>query len=283
MDKKWNWAITGYQLVNKTNQEIIALGKHAGVASVEANASFVEGKSDRELVQVKEAYQDASLRLGSFHLPMGPTADISFFYNSQRNKAVEYLARLMEKAALLGSRVVILHPSTNRFPVEPEGMKRFLAAMGKSLDILLPKAEETGIMIALENMSPAEEGARLGSKPEHFTVFQEKFGHPRLGFCLDTGHAQISGGPGGPAAFLEAMSGQLTAFHLQDNAGDRDSHLAPGYGLVDWKTVFGWMKKINFRHDTCIEAPPFSYGPHLTHSPDAWKKMVHEMDALVTE
>ena len=185
----------------------------------------------------------------------------------------------MEKAALMGSRVVILHPSTSHFYIEEEGMDRFLIQMGKTLEALLPKAEELNLVIALENMLFGERG-RAGSLPEHFTVFAEKFGHPNLGFCLDTGHALVAGGPNGPANFFEAMSKRLVAFHLHDNAGDRDSHLAPGHGLVDWKVLFGRMAEMKFSDAVCIEAPPFNYSDNYKYSLDAWKQLIEETDAL---
>ena len=68
-------------------------------------------------------------------------------------------------------------------------------------------------------------------------------------------------------------------YHLADNAGDRDSHLAPGHGLVDWSTAFRRAAEIGYAHSMCIETPPFAHGPN--YSMEAWKGMVQETDALV--
>lgn len=281
MQKIWSWAVTGYNFPHKMHDEIIELCRYAGISSVEGNSSFVEGKSGQELEEIREQYEKAGMSLESFHLPMGADDDIACFYETRRRQVVELMAEFFEKASLLGSRTVILHPSSSRFNVEDEGMERYLSQMGKSLDVLIPKAENLGLIIALENILPGEGGYRLGSNPEHFTLFTQNFGHPHLSFCLDTGHALVAGGPEGPASFFEAMSENLAAFHLQDNAGDRDSHLAPGYGLVDWNVIFGGMVRIKFAYSACIEAPPFAYGPNHTYSFDAWKKMIEETDELV--
>jgi len=280
MRKTWKWAVTGYNLPDKTHEEIISLCLYAGISSVEANSRFVHEKSDTEIEKIRKEYEKASLKMETFHLPMGQHEDISCFYETLRRPAVKLMERLIEKAALLGSRITILHPSSSPFNVEDEGLEKYMLQMGKSLETLIPAAEKNGILIALENMLPGKGGQRLGSDPEHFTLFTGKFAHKNLGFCLDTGHAFVAGGQKGPAVFFEAMSENLKAFHLQDNAGDRDSHLAPGHGLIDWKTFFGKMKGIRYSGIACIEAPPFSPGPNYTYGMDSWKKMVDGTNAL---
>jgi sugar phosphate isomerase/epimerase len=280
MEKTWKWAVTGYNLPYKTHEEIVSICRYAGISAVEANVSFVHEKRDIEIEKIREQYEKASLKTATFHLPMGLQDDISCFYETLRRPAVKLMEKLIEKASLLGSRIVILHPSSSLFNVEDEGIERYMSQIGKSLETIIPAAEKNGIIVALENMLPGKEGHMLGSDPEHFTLFKRKFAHKNLGFCLDTGHALVAGGQEGPARFFEVMSENLKAFHIQDNAGDRDSHLAPGRGLIDWKTVFGKMKRIRFSGIACIEAPPFSYGPHHTQTIEAWKKLVDETNAL---
>ena len=72
----------------------------------------------------------------------------------------------------------------------------------------------------------------------------------------------------------------LIAFHLADNGGDRDSHLAPGHGNFFWKEFFTELEKINFKNTLCIEAPPFAFGPD--YSVSAWKKMIDDTKKLST-
>lgn len=279
MKKTWKWAACGYNLPYQDDSEIIEICRYAGITAIEANSSFSEGKSGRELEESRKRYNQAGIKITSFHLPMGEENDIASFYETVRRQVVNNTLRLMENAALLGSRIVILHPSTSRFYIEEEGLDRFLIQMGKTLKALLSKAEELNLVIALENMLFGERG-RVGSLPEHFTVFAEKFGHPHLGFCLDTGHALVAGGPDGPVKFFEAMSKRLVAFHLHDNAGDRDSHLAPGHGNVDWRFIFWKMAEMKFSDSPCIEAPPFNYADNYKYSTDAWKKLIEETDTL---
>jgi sugar phosphate isomerase/epimerase len=283
MKKTWSWAACGYNLLyeeKSDNTEVIELCKGAGIQAVEANPFFSEGRTDAEIEEIRKAYGRAGIVLSSFHLPFSAADDVSAFYETQRRQTVERMIRMLENAALLGSRVVILHPSTSACNLEDEGIDRYLLQLGKSLDTMVPRAEKLGLTIALENMLHGLKGSRLASRPEHFRLFAKKLGRPHLGFCLDTGHALIAGGPSGPADFFDAMAEHLAAFHVQDNTGDRDLHLAPGHGFVDWEVVFRRMAGIKFSHPVCIEAPPFSPADHYRYSSSAWKKMIEETDAL---
>jgi len=281
MQKTWSWSITGYNFLSKPHEEVLQICLQSGFSAIEGAPEQFSKQTEAELESIAAQYREAGLRIDSFHLPFTAEDDIVSFYETARRRAVDNVLRSMERAACLGARAVVQHPSTNRFDVDLEGLDNYLRQMDKSLQSLLPRAEKLGQTIALENMLPGQTGPRLGSKPEHFQTYIEKFAHPNLGFCLDTGHALVAGGPEGADAFFQIMAPHMAAFHLADNAGDRDSHLAPGHGLVDWDTVFRRTAEIGFSHPMCIETPPFAPGPNHNYSLEAWRHLVSEADALV--
>jgi sugar phosphate isomerase/epimerase len=280
MHKTWSWSTTGYTFLGKTHEQIHGLCLQAGLAGIEAAVEMFPTETLSELEAIGRQYRQAGLRIDSFHLPFVAEDDIACFYETTRQRAVDRMRKAMEQAAALGARVCIQHPSTNRFNMDDEGgVDPYLRQIGKSLKALLAHAEGLGLNIALENMLPAQSGPRLGSEPRHFALFAREFGHPHLGFCLDTGHALVAAGPQRAHEFFQAMAPHLAAFHLADNAGDRDSHLAPGRGLVDWNFVFRAAAEIGYSHPMCIETPPFAPGPD--YSPQAWESLVAQADALV--
>lgn len=82
---------------------------------------------------------------------------------------------------------------------------------------------------------------------------------PNLGICVDTGHANL-GDLGAPRAIRMAGS-RLFTTHLQDNMGQRDDHMAPGMGVIDWEDVARALKEINYNRTLMLEltdAPPAS-------------------------
>jgi len=281
MKKTWQWAACGYNLLGyKSTKEIVELCRYAGITAIETNSGFSNGRSDEELEQMGREFRNAGISLYSFHLPFGEEDDIPSFYETKRREVVKKMQGIMEQAAILGNSVVILHPSTTRYPVETEGLDRYLSQLEKSLSELIPAAERLNLTIALENMLPALDGDRFGSRPEHFEIFAREFAHPHLGFCLDTGHANVSCESDGPAIFFDVMKKYLVAFHIQDNSGDRDLHLAPGYGLINWKSVFRRMAKVRFSHPACVETPPFGPATYYKYSKELWKNFFKELEVL---
>ena len=278
MQKTWVWSTTGFTLVGKSHEEIQQLCRGAGLAGIEASVELFPTTSEAELEAIGASYREAGLKFDSFHLPFEADDDIASFYESTRRQAVDKARYWMERAALLGARVGIQHPTTNRLNADVEGLDNYFRQLDKSLQVLLPAAEQLGFVIALENLPPGEAGGRLSARPEHFARFTAEFAHPNLGFCLDTGHALIAAGPEKAALFLEIMAPHLQAFHLSDTAGDRDSHLAPGRGLVEWDGVFRQAAASAYSHSMCIETPPFAHGPD--YSLEAWQQMVQETGRL---
>ena len=277
MKKTWTLSATGYSFTDKSHGEIHEICKAAGLDGIEGVPPLFEGKADSELEAIGKAYRDAGLFIETFHLPFSREDDIASFYETDRQQAVDKALLWMERAALVGATVGIQHPTTSQCSVDTEGLDIYLRQLGRSLETLLPTAEKLGFTIAIENMLPSG-GGRLASRPEHFESFIQEFGHPNLGFCLDTGHALVAGGPEGADGFFEVMAPHISAFHLADNAGDRDSHLAPGRGLVDWTKLFRQASELKYSNTMCIDTPPFAHGPD--YSLGAWKQLVADTDAL---
>ena len=279
MSVSWSWSTTGYGFASKTTEEIIALCGHAGLGGVEAVTPFLQGLRDNEIEAMGKQFREGGVQIETFHLPFSPADDISSFYETVRRSAVENMKMWIERSALLGASVGVQHPTTARYDAEFEGMDRYISQLARSLDDLLPLAEQFDYTIALENLPPGDIGGRLSSRPAHFERFVREFDHPNLGFILDTGHALISSGPDADE-FHRIMAPRMVAYHLADNAGDRDSHLAPGHGAVDWTTVFRRASEIEYSGCMCIETPPFAHTPNGDFQPDDWKQLVDDTAKL---
>lgn len=286
MHKTWTWSTTGYSFVGRSPDDVLEICTCAGLRGLEVAPPQFADATEAEQQRIAARFRDAGVALDSYHLPFSGEDDIASFYETTRRQAVDNMLRHMDRAALLGCRVVVQHPTTTRFDVEVEGLDQYIERIGRSLEAMLPRAESLAVDIAVENMLPAPavipgtKGLRFCSRPEHFARLANQFAHPRFGFCLDTGHALVAGGPDEEHAFFQAMGPKLFHFHLADNAGDRDSHLAPGHGNVDWRTLFRAAAENEFAHSMCIEAAPFAYGPNLTQSVEAWLQMVADTEEL---
>jgi len=280
MEKTWSWSASGVFLGEESFDDIRRLCRYAGFSGIEGLPAQFDKKKDTELEKIGKDFQSDGLSIQTFHLPYAERDDIASFYEADRRRAVDHINIWMERASILGASVCIQHSTTHQGSADLEGFDPYLKQLAKSLGSLLPAAESLGVTIALENSLPRVRG-RFGSRPEHLRVFIREFDHPNFGLCLDTGHAQVAGGMEGAIQLFEAMEPRLVAFHMQDNAGDRDSHLAPGRGLVNWNGVFGRLARIGFDRAVCIEAPPFAPGPG--YSMEDWKGLVDDTEKLANQ
>ena len=60
-----------------------------------------------------------------------------------------------------------------------------------------------------------------------------------VGVCFDLGHAHIMGKV---AEAFEILKRYIHSTHVHDNAGERDSHLWPGAGTIDWKAAMELLR-----------------------------------------
>ena len=83
----------------------------------------------------------------------------------------------------------------------------------------------------------------FGYDLESISHMKEKL-PPSIGFCLDTGHAFISGAL---SQMVEVMDGKLFHLHLQDTCNGEDAHLLPGEGCINWEKFRKDMEKIGYQ------------------------------------
>lgn len=277
-EKTWTWAFVG-TFYNSNLDRMIEACHACDVKAMELHPSNVEGLRDAELVELRQRLDGEGISVSSFHLPYAAPEDIASFYEFKRSATVARMSHWMRIAGKLGARVVVQHPTTDRDPAVENGLDRYFEQIYRSLDELVPVARESGVIIGLENMTPGESGGgRFFSEPEHIARLSREYTAEEVGFVYDTGHALYSAGSAA-IEILEAMGQRVAAWHLADNAGDRDSHLAPGRGEVDWDGVFRFAARIGFSHPITMETAPWGPGPD--YSLESWKNSVLELEALV--
>lgn len=130
-------------------------------------------------------------------------------------------------------------------------------------------AAKYGTAIAVENMvdkSGTKAGRRFGSTVEDLLDLMDLLGDDRLfGICWDTGHANIAQ-INQPEA-IRQLGKHLKALHINDNRGEKDDHLLPYLGYVDWEPLLAALKEIGYSGDFTYEIHNFSNGfpPGLHH------------------
>jgi sugar phosphate isomerase/epimerase len=156
----------------------------------------------------------------------GVTISIADPERIRRQDAVDEMKRALEVAEALPFRFFALDFATGHQSADP----RKLDAAFNSLEILTIFAKHRGVTIALQN-TPNEIGS-----PGSLVQFVKDTHLHNLRFSFDIGHAHIEGGalPG-----YHLMRDQTVTAQIHDNHGEKDEHLLPGEGTIDWDAIFG--------------------------------------------
>lgn len=226
--------LSTYRYIRQSlNASLLAEISRAGIKDIEVwcahpHFNYAEPQAVRELANSLEEYR---LTLHSLHAPTqrdlapgresGFPMSISDPERVRRLDAVDEVKRALEVAERIPFRYLVQHIGTGRQPAD----SRSFDAAFNSLEHLVIFAKHRGVTIALEN-TPGEFGC--AASLDQFI----KETHLRdLRFCFDIGHAHIDTGV---TASLEVMHGRIVTTHLHDNHGEKDEHLLPGEGTIDW-------------------------------------------------
>jgi len=139
----------------------------------------------------------------------------------------------------------------------------------KFLRFLAPMAKEMGITLCVENLYNSL-GNHMVEGPccdvekvvKRIDVLNEEFGADVLGFCLDTGHANLVGID--IYDFIVRLGHRLKVLHVHDNDGVRDLHQIPytfakkkdDKDALDWQGFLNGLREIEFEGVINFEASP---------------------------
>ncbi len=209
--------------------------------SPRAHHSVVSRQKNRLLESLRRHNMKIVCHLPSFLW----TADLT---ESLRTASQNELIQSLEVAADLEPIKVVLHPSY------VTGLGLFVIDQARqyameSLEAVVSKAEELGVILCLENMFPQANGL---SEPDEFAEVLGEF--PSLRLTLDTGHARIGGkGDRKTLDFIERFADRLAHVHTGDNFGKQDNHLPVGAGTTDFRKIVKALKKIGYDDTVTFE------------------------------
>lgn len=170
--------------------------------------------------------------------------------------------RCIEASKILGAEWMVMHPYN--LPHDPlYNRKKGLEANVAYLAPYVEYAKKMGVGIAVENMVDYGHRRRryCAGDPEELIELVDHIHDPAVGMCIDTGHANNSGVH--VPSFIRMAGDRLKCTHVNDNLGDKDSHLPPYFGSIDWKDTVQALRDIHYEGDFSFELNPQSYPTEL--------------------
>ncbi len=236
----------------------------------------------------KEAAMQAGIKIHQIHMPY-PIYVPKGSETLNRYLWHEVAPKSMELCAFLECKYIVVHGfKLARFlgseDAEWEETERFIESIA-------PMAKELGVTICIENLydSIADhlvEGPCCDVRKcaDRIDRMNDKYKAEVLGFCFDTGHANVLGLD--PETFITSLGHRLKVLHIHDNDGVRDLHQIPftfartreNTSSTDWDGFIRGLRNIRF--DGVLN---FETGPALNAFPPTLHKDVLRLIAKIGE
>lgn len=255
--------------------------KNTSLYRQEVNGFFDQSEQELEAFfrPHKEAADRAGIRIHQMHMPY-PN-----YVPKGSARLNDYLKNVVARksmgiCAYLGCRYIVVHGFKLAYYLGSEE-----AEWEKTLEFisfLAPMAAQLGITVCLENLytnigNHIVEGpcCDAGKAAARIDAVNQKYGADILGFCFDTGHANLVGIDF--ENFLVTLGDRLKVLHIHDNDGVGDLHQIPftftksreNKASTDWTGFVEGLKKTGF--DKVLS---FETAPVLTAFPEEMKEEV---------
>ena len=235
------------------------------------------GELERFFLPQRAAAQKAGIRIHQMHMPYPA-------YVPQADSVVnDYLWREMapkslQICAFMGCHYLVIHGFKLAYFLGSEDAE--WQQTERFLDFLAPMARELGITLCIENLYDGLAGHLLEGPccnarkaAERIDRINEHYGSEVVGFCFDTGHANLVGLDF--ESFLTTLGHRLKVLHIHDNDGVADLHQIPftftrtreNISSTDWEGFVQGLQNIHF--DGVLN---FETAPVLTSFPEGLRR-----------
>lgn len=208
-----------------------------GIESIEFSMSL-------SLDYLKESIQKYRERMGAYIVDHpfsvhGPFLDLQpmSWDSLAAEVAWKRYEQAYEAATELNAERIVYHTCFMPIAIEEGWAERMIDFWLRFLE-----GKDTGMQVHMENVFDPHYRSMLKVAQQVTPVY------PNFSLCLDIGHAHAYAKES-VQEWMESLEGHLGHFHIHDNMGDDDSHLALGEGNIDCPWV---MQKFKERYmDGC--------------------------------
>src|SRR5437762_5194691 len=222
----------------KLTPEFLAQVAENGFTAVEifCSRAHFDYSSKQEIEAMKGMLEQQKLQLASLHAPTSKDASamresgiplsVCELERVRRIEAMDEFKRASDVAEELPFPRMVLHMGGSREAADP----RKRDAAFSTLEHLVLHAKHIGVTLCVENTT-----SEMG-QPEYLRAFVDETRLTGLRFNFDVGHAFLSDDEEAEriAKAFEPMRELVASVHLHDNHGEKDEHLAPYDGSIDW-------------------------------------------------
>lgn len=171
----------------------------------------------------------------------------------------ERIVRAMEAAAMLGAKIIVVHPKQHL--CYAENIQKLFEMNIEFYKSLIPYCEKFGIKVAAENMWQFNDLSKhpidsTCSRANEFCSYIDAINSEWIVGCLDIGHVSLIGAD--ISEFIKKMGKErIKALHIHDTDFVRDLHTLPYLHNINYEEVTAALREIGYEGDITFEANAF--------------------------
>ena len=295
--RNWKTAIS----TSHTDYETLKRFTDCGVQAMELSVSWDECDSI-DWAALRYNADAADIEILSYHLPFSGELNIAATDEAERQRVVTYQCGMIKKAADIGIRRFVIHPSAEPLPddalannprwlaawnmseeeiagykAQLEGISRAdcMAAAKKSLAELADYAAQFDAVICVEDLPRTCLGHTVEEMQELVSADE------RLRVCFDVNHFLTDYGST-HKQFVEKLGHLIVTTHMSDYDFIDEKHFFPGYGMLDWKSIVEYLEAADYNGPFLYEGG-FSRSSKYPEVPFATFEMARERHMTIKE
>jgi sugar phosphate isomerase/epimerase len=232
-------------------EDAIAWAARHGVKAIDCRIDVAPNDlrtfDERRCAKVREAAAKAGVEVALHTLSAVNTAEFSPYLAEAVD---QYLRHYIDMARLIDATWIVVHGG---YHFTEDYRTRRTASLDR-LRRMADHAESNGVRLLLENLNPNPPDAEVHYVPHNLAECLDWFGEltsPAIGWSFTVNHAHMC--PEGILGTIEGMGiARLGEVRLADNKGDKEEHLFPGQGTIDFRAMFKALEGRGYRgHYTC--------------------------------
>ena len=230
----------------KLTPELIGQIHDSGFRALEifCSRAHFDYASKQEVLALAALLEARQMKLNSLHAPTskdssatresGQPLSVCEVEKVRRIEAMDEFKRAIDVSEDLPFSRMVLHMGGSRETADP----RKRDAAFSTLEHLVLHAHHAGVTLAVENTT-----SEMGD-PAYLRAFVDETRLTGLRFNFDVGHANLADGPAEERLekSLAPMKELVASVHLHDNHSEKDEHLLPYEGSIDWSAAIPLLK-----------------------------------------
>jgi sugar phosphate isomerase/epimerase len=234
----------GERLQREHLVEIAARGFET--VEVFATRSHVDYHDTSAIQSLAQWLDDTAIQLHSVHAPIvdtlvndkwGRAYSTATRDNSEREATLHEMDAALDIAHHIPFKFFVLHLGVP-LAQNPRPDDNNRQAALKTIEHVYERAQPLGVTLALEVMDNP-----LSTTPALVDMLEHDLDGLDIGLCMDVGHAHMLGDT---ADAIETASEYLVTTHIHDNRRQKDDHLVPFEGSINWGTTIMELEKIGY-------------------------------------